>query len=429
MLEDMSDARPLTLAILGCGSRGRGYARLAAAQPWRYRVVAVADSLVERATALDRELGGGLAVHGSDGAFLAAGRLADVCVVATQDAQHLDHARRAMDAGYDLLLEKPVAANIADVLALDGHARRLGRKVMICHVLRFSPLWSAVRTLVDAGEIGEVVTIEQREGVGDFHHAHSFVRGHWAVAAQSTPMIIAKCCHDLDLISWFAGARCTGVSSFGSLTWFRPERAPAGAPARCSDGCPHSATCRYDAQRYAREQRGWLANVAPGLNPDDRPAMERWLRESPWGRCAWRCGNDAVDHQVVAMEFAGGITATLTMTAFDEGRQMVICGTRGRLRAGDILTRAAGCDILVERHDGAVTRHQVGNGHGGHGGADGGLVSALAGEMAGPVAAMRSGLATAVESHLIGFAAEQSRRTGGQRIDPAALRGTAAAVG
>lgn len=417
---------PLRLVTIGCGSRGRTYSELAARDPARYRLVAGADPRPERVEHL-AALSGDAAYRrfASADDLLAAGRLGDVAIVATQDADHVEPTLRALELGYHVLLEKPIAKDATEIERVLRASERTGRRVLVCHVLRYTALYTLAKRLIDAGTIGEVVAIEHSEGVGPWHQVHSFVRGHWADTAASSPMILAKCCHDADLLSWFAGRACTRVSSFGSLGFFRPERAPAGATARCTDGCPHAGTCFYDAMRYAGDQRPWLHNVDPALAATGGPEEIRaWLRTSPWGRCAWRCGNDAVDRQVVAMEFAGGAVATLTMTAFDYGRDTTIRGTTGVIRLGDQVKALGGHDLVVERFGAAREVHDAviaDGGYAGHGGGDGGLVAALADELAKPDArSMTTGIHASLESHRIALAAEASRRAGGKPIELAA---------
>jgi predicted dehydrogenase len=415
---------PLTMVGIGCGHRTFTYCGLAAQQPHRYRVVAGADPVPARTERLR------IASRNPDyrafadaDALFAAGRLADLAVIGTQDAYHVEPAIRAMELGYDLLLEKPIAPDPRQVLELLAIAERLGRKVLVCHVLRYTPFYTLVHDLIAAGAIGDLVAIEATEGVGAWHQVHSFVRGHWAKAGTSNPMIVAKSCHDMDIISWLVGKPCLRVASFGGLHHFVAAKAPVGAPSRCTDGCPVGDTCHYNAMRYADRERGWLNNVMDGAETADTATIHAWLTHSPWGRCAWRCDNDVVDRQVLAMEFADGVTGTFTMTAFGSGRDVVVRGTTGVLSGGETLKARTGDDVVVRSHAGAETRHRVqidGGGYAGHGGGDPGLVQALDRELAKPARAMRSGLSASVESHMMAFAAEEARLSG-QVVDLAAF--------
>jgi len=406
----------LTIAGIGCGGRTRTYCELAAGLPHRYRVVAAADPNPVRVQQVRKlSLNPDFRGFASGDELLAAGKLADICIIGTQDSYHFHPALRAMEAGYDLLLEKPIADDPRKILELLEHAERLGRKVLVCHVLRYVPFYVKVKEIIESGLLGDVITVDAREGVEAWHQCHSFVRGNWAVTGKSTPMVVAKSCHDLDILSWLIGRLCNRISSFGSLSHFNPAHAPAGAPFRCTDGCPVGESCPYNAMLYATRHRGWLQWVMDreaGASPEE---IRAWLATSPWGRCVYRCDNDAVDHQVVAMEFENSVTATFTMTAFDSGRDLVICCTKGKLRAGESLKAQTGNDILVQTITGDSIAYQVSHcigGYEGHGGGDAGLVDALHREFAKPARQMRSGLFASVESHMMGFAAEQSRLTG-----------------
>lgn len=409
--------KKLALAAIGCGHRTRTYLKLAAQQPDRYEIVAAAEPNTTRLDVI-RSLSGnpGFQSFPDDHAFFAQPRMADVVIIGTQDAYHEEPCIRALEKGYDVLLEKPIASRLPAVLRLEQLATRLNRRVMICHVLRYTPLYQKVKEVVVSGMLGDVLSLRASEGVEAFHQAHSFVRGHWGVTEKSSPMIIAKCCHDLDIIAWLMDRSCLSVASYGDRSHFRAESAPPGVPAYCVEGCPVAETCPYHARRYLGDRRGWLKNVFDGAESATDEDILQWLGSSPWGRCVYRCDNTAVDHQVVAMEFAGGATATLTMTAFDHGRNLEIYGTKGVLRAGHRTLMDSGQDIIVELHgqkDSASWRvHPPEGGDAGHGGGDPGLINALYGLMTGEGSAPAgSSIQNSVSSHVIGFAAEEARLT------------------
>lgn len=408
-------SKPLTIAGIGCGGRTLAYCDIAARMPHRYQVVAGADPLHERVE-LVREAAKNPTFRGfaNADALFAAGKLADVAVIGTQDAYHVVPAIRAMELGYDVLLEKPIAPNPSQVMEVLAASERLGRKVLICHVLRYTPFYTTLKDILATGVIGDLATIEASEGVEYFHQAHSFVRGHWAVTAKSNPMIISKSCHDMDIISWLVDRPCLRVASFGGRQFFTAAQAPDGAPERCTDGCPVGDTCPYNSLHYTAKQRPFLQHVMPGGRNADYATIINWLKTSPWGRCVFRCDNDVVDRQVVAMDFADGIAGTFTMTAFDDGRSVVITGTKGVITGGEALKKQTGYDILVRTHHGLESRYKVPTevgGYSGHGGGDPGLILALDHELAKPARAMRSGLHASVESHMMGFAAEEARLT------------------
>ena len=405
-------SNPMTLAIAGCGSRGRTYARMAhEIGPARYRVVAIADHKEASRREIAQWCAPDAQAFESVEAMLAAPKLADAMVIATQDQHHHAHALAALDMGYHLLLEKPVGCTADECREIDQRARERGLRIVVCFVLRYTPLVRTMKRLLDSGAIGKLISIQHLEGVEPFHQAHSFVRGHWSKPEESTPMIVAKCCHDTDLLTWFAGAPFETVSSFGDLTWFRSENAPPGAPARCTDGCPHSPGCRYDAHRYLTDKRNWLDMVLPGASGMEDAEILDFLRTSPWGRCAWRCDNGAVDHQVLSVRFQNGVSATLTMTAFDQGRRLRLMGTEGVLECAP--EPDAGSAIWLRGHD-STTAERVpieempSGGYTGHGGGDHGIMDALDGLIRGEA----EPCGDALDSHLLAFAAEEARVRG-----------------
>ncbi len=418
----MSAAQPLKLACLGCGSRAQTYTALAARRPDRYQVVAGADPVADRVERV-RQLSGQPAFRGFPGgeALLAAGKLADVMIVATQDPFHHEHCVGALEQGYDVLLEKPISTRVGHVLEIDRLARRTRRRVMVCFVLRFAAFYRKVKEIIESGALGEVISLQANEGVIPWHQAHSFVRGHWSTVGRSSPMILSKCCHDVDIVHWLVGRRCRRIASFGSLGFFRPERAPAGAPARCTDGCPVGDTCPYNALRYTTDRRvPWLAMVYDRADQASAEDITAWLRTSPWGRCVYHCDNDAVDRQVLATEFEGGVTGTFTMTAFENGRHLEVYGTRGVLKGGETYRHHFGAHLILFPHEGEPVRYTVQAEDGGyelHGGGDAGLMNALYDEMTRPPGVPpAAGLDSTVHSHLMAFAAEEARVTG-QAVD------------
>jgi predicted dehydrogenase len=408
----------LEIAVLGCGSRGRTYAGIAVSFGDRYRITAAVDPVARR-----REAVAGLSPSGttrkfaSTGEFFAAGRLADVLIIATQDANHFEHASAALRAGYDILLEKPAAETLARCEALDALARSLGRRIAVCFVLRYTPFYSTVKALLESGRLGRIISIRASEGVEPFHQAHSFVRGHWSKSEVSTPMIVAKCSHDADLLCWLAGSAPARISSFGGLEWFRHSNAPSGAPPRCTDGCPVAPQCPYDAHRYLGDKRRWLGMVMDGAATADDAAVMEFLTSSPWGRCVYHCDNDAVDHQVVATEMLNGVSATLTMTAFDNGRTIEIHGTRASLRGGSPFQEAGAPELWLRDHQTGksepveLVQPDLVNaaGYAGHGGGDWGLVNALDSLFRGP-ARLAPGL-DGLAGHRLAFLAENARLT------------------
>jgi predicted dehydrogenase len=351
-------------------------------------------------------------------------QLARAAINCTQDRTHYASTLALLRAGYDVLLEKPIAPTRAECIALVEEAERLGRLLQVCHVLRFTAFFTALYDIVNSGRLGRIITIDHRENVSYWHMSHSFVRGNWRNEALSAPMILAKCCHDLDILVWVMQQRVKRLSSFGALTHYRPESAPAGAPARCTDGCPIEATCPwyaprlYDADIHRRSQlepfkaHGFMLTAADMFNtlPEDR--WEK-LKTSPYGRCVYHCDNDVVDHQTLNLEFEGGATCTFTMHGHSdrEGRTLRWDGARATLY-GDF-SEGRPFSLRIVDHGGLQEEviHPTGE-DGGHGGGDFGLMRDFVKALNGERTRHQTTARVSLESHLLAFAAEEARATG-----------------
>nr|WP_221308640.1 Gfo/Idh/MocA family oxidoreductase [Nocardiopsis mwathae] len=403
--------------IVGAGSRGGGYARWIENNPGAARVVAVAEPRPEYREPLADAHGVPPEARFDDWRAAAARpRLADVALVCTLDDDHRAPSEAFAGLGYHLLVEKPLAQTRADCEAIVAAARRNGVLLGVCHVLRYARYTLMLKEIIDSGGIGEVVSVDHVEPVGFWHQAHSYVRGNWRREADTAPMLLAKSCHDLDWLRHIIGRDAVAVSSFGSLKHFRPEEAPPGAGERCVD-CAAEPDCPYSALRIYRRfldrgRTGWPLDV---LTPDPGPrTIEAALRDGPYGRCVYHCDNDVVDHQVVGLEFTGGVTAAFTMTAFTRAgpRRTAIYGTRGELACdGEHITRYDFLTDTTEVID--VAAADTGMIDTGHGGGDAGLLASFFRAVAAgdPDMVVTSGQ-DALHSHLMVFAAEQARREG-----------------
>ena len=408
-------SRPVDFIVIGAGQRGGdAYGSYALDNPQDARIVGVAEPQADRRESFAR-------AHSipEDNIYadwrdlLARERFADAVIVATQDRDHYAPTMAALAKGYHVLCEKPMSPDPTECLRMADAARQYGRRLSVCHVLRYTPFFSQIKRLIDDGAIGDVMGINLIENVAYWHQAHSYVRGNWRSLSRSSPMIMSKSCHDLDMLLWLTDDECTQVSSFGHLTHFRPENAPEGAPERCLDGCPHRHECPYYAPRIYIDWKGaWQADVIRRVvSLDTSPAaLLEALRTGPYGRCVYRCDNDVVDHQVVNLDFKRGATASFTMTAFanDEGRVIKVMGTKG-----EIIGQAAENSLqYVTYLDQA--RHAIRvSPSGGHMGGDSALMRDF-------VRLLRSddgedALTSAdrsVASHLLALAAEKSRVEG-----------------
>lgn len=400
-----------TLVLIGAGARGMTYARLIQ-KSQSARIIAVAEIKEDRRQRAMRELGLTQdAIYNHADELLAAGRLADACIIATQDRDHYDEAIKALNLGYDLLLEKPISPDAQECVHIARLAQEKGCRVAVCHVLRYAPFFVALKKIIDSGELGRVIEIQHNENIGNFHMAHSFVRGNWRNSEEACPIILAKSCHDLDLLVWLTGSRCESVASFGELTYFKEENAPAGSTARCLD-CPAAKDCRFDVRKTYMDTIGSWPTSALTVDQTEEGVLKA-LREGPYGRCVYRCDNDVCDHQVSILRFENGVTATFNLSAFTNrvARTMKIMCEHGEIRASE----TAGCiEVIPFASTGvAQTNARViypARGGKGHGGGDEGIVSALLNMLEDKNAVMSSNIAASIESHLMAEAAERSRR-------------------
>ncbi len=393
--------------MIGAGARGIGvYGDYAAHHPDKLRFVAVAEPDSQRRMyfAMVHQLDP-TQMYESDVDILKQPKLADCCFICTQDNKHIEPALTAMELGYHVFLEKPMAVTPKDCLRLEAKARATGVKVMIGHVLRYTPFFAKIKEWLDEGYIGDLMTIQHNENVSYWHQAHSYVRGNWRNVASSSPMILAKSCHDLDLLCWFAGANPEKVASFGKLSHFKTEHAPTKAPAFCLDGCPHQDDCLYYAPRVYLHAPIWMK--LPVANDMSDASLLNALKQGPYGRCVYHSDNDVVDHQVTIIEFAGGITAAFTMTAFtrDNTRTIKLMGTKGEIR-GHLEKNEL---ELIRFGEAESTTVNLGTATSEHGGGDKGIMDDFVAYVGEDVFKEKFALRDSVTSHLLAFAAEKSR--------------------
>jgi len=455
------NSEPISAVLIGAGQRGAEvYAAYALRHPEEVRFTAVGEPDEKRRERF-------AAAHGiapehcfeSWETLLAGERMGQAAVIATQDQQHAAPALAAMQAGYHILLEKPIATTRVDCESLIQTAESTGQQLHVCHVLRYTRHMRLMREIVQAGVLGDVVDVDHRENVAFWHMAHSYVRGNWRKQSESGPMILTKCVHDLDILPWLLGQNPTKLSSTGSLLHFRPKNAPEGAPLRCTDGCPVSETCPYNAPhiylglepfwhsyaetaapglarwaaRQTVERPGWLNLLSKGYKPlrqiteyrgwplsvlTDDPTPEgilSALQSGPYGRCVYACDNDVVDHQVVSLEFDGGTTATLTMHGHSpvEHRSTRIEGTRGRLTG---MLGNGGSWLEVEQHRSRRKTHYNTSSPAdqGHGGGDMHLMAEFVASVreGGNPSAVQASAREALQAHRLAFLAEKARVKG-----------------
>lgn len=414
--------KQLTAIIIGGGDRGYSYAKQMAAMPEKFQVVAVADPHIARQERI-RSLFDlpNEACYSSWEDILNQPKMADVAVIATMDDMHYQPAMKAIEKGYNILLEKPVAQTAQECVNVALAAEKKGVSVLVCHVLRYTPFFKRIKQLLKDGIIGDIMSVIHVEGVGNIHQSHSFVRGNWHSEKETTPMLLAKSCHDMDILQWLLNKPCKRVQSFGELTYFRKENAPEGAPIRCADGgCPIGDTCPYNCINlyYDDKNNDWFRNAATrGIHKTDKPTDDEVmhaLKTRDYGLCVFHANNDVVDHQVVNMEFAGGVTASFSMNAFNEGgRYIRLFGTKGELYANMSDTEITVYTFAERKKKTVPIQETIESITGGHGGGDYGIVKELYEYLSGSYTGYcAADISVSVKNHLIGFAAEQARISG-----------------
>jgi len=449
--------KPITAIVIGAGSRGRdAYGSYAVAHSDKLKILGVAEPIEARRNRFAEIHGLTENCYTTWEEILHKPKFADAAIVTTQDNMHTEPALLAMDQGYDVLLEKPMSNKLEDCVQLVNKSEETGKHLQICHVLRYTDFYSTVYNAIQGGKIGDLINIECKENVSFWHFSHSYVRGNWRNSVESSPLILAKCCHDLDLLYWMVGALPKKISAFGTLSHYKADQAPPGAPNRCLDGCPHANTCIYYAPfiyidvvpliRIGYDSEVRYIKFFSGLALYHRTAFKafsylipllkqvkdwrEWpvsvitddlsyegkmkaLREGPFGRCVYHCDNDQPDHMIVGLEFENGVTANLTVhghSAF-EGRTIRVDGTKGTmigefLQSGEklwVYDKLSGKKKLI--YKARLFEH----GAQGHGGGDWALMDAfvnlLRKNIANPLTSARASL----ESHIMAFAAEKSR--------------------
>lgn len=401
----------ITAVVIGAGDRGLdSYGPYALRNPDELKCVAVADPNKKRRDEFQRQ-------HNltDDQCFetwedvLNKPRLADAIFICTSDKMHFEPTMKALEKGYHILLEKPMSPNAGECIKMVETAEKLQRVFTVCHVLRYTPFFTKIKEIIESGEIGDVVSIQHNENVSYWHQSHSFVRGHFNNSDESSPMILQKSCHDMDIMLWLIGKNCIRLSSFGSLTYFKSENAPKGATKRCLDGCPHAEECPYYAPKfYLTEDVGWPTSaISVSTAYEDR---KKALETGQYGRCVYHCNNNVVDHQVVNFEFDDGVTAVFTMCAFtnENSRTLKIMGTKGEIK-GHLEKDEIEIQNFGKRESRKITFKKS---KFGHSGGDDRIVREFVQLVRDD--GKKQGIASAeasLQGHLMAFAAEEARLT------------------
>lgn len=403
----------MRLALIGAGQRGMIYAEYAYFKK-HVEIAAVVEPCEER-----RNIAAGKfhipeeKQFSSMENFIAEGKIADAVILATMDKDHFGHAMAALDNGYDILLEKPISPDPKECMMIGQKAKKLGRKVIVCHVLRYTNFFSKIKEIVDSGELGRIIAIQHNENVGNFHIAHSFVRGNWRRSDETSPIIMQKSCHDMDILIWLVGSEAKKVASFGQLTHFKEENAPEGSAARCLE-CKVADICQYNAVRAYMPVRGAWPAVLLGTDQSEAGILKA-LETSPYGRCVYRCDNDVCDNQVTIIQFKNGVNVSFTLSGFTNRmcRTIKIMCEYGEICGEDdtdtIEVTRFNSNSVEQINKMLIRTAQV---EGFHGGGDSLLMEDFINDLQSEKADSRTTIERSIESHILAYAAEQARVTG-----------------
>lgn len=401
-------AKPVTAITCGAGSRGNVYGNFALKYPDQLDIVGVAEPIQFRNDRYTQkhQIKEENRFNTWEDVFKRP-KFADAVIISTPDNLHYGPCMAALKAGYDVLLEKPISPSEKECRDILSLAKKNKRIVAVCHVLRYAPYFIKLRELMQGGAIGEVVSIQHFEPIQHVHMSHSYVRGNWHNSKKTTPIILAKSCHDLDIIKWMVGKPCTHIQAFGDLKWFRKENAPAGSTDRCLNGCAVESTCPYSAKRIYYDRRSWLGHFdLPQDKSKHGEVIMDYLRNTNYGKCVYQMDNDQPDHYTTNILFEGGITASFSMEAFTsyEGRRTRVMGSMG-----DIVGDMTGF-IMTDFRTGKTTEWKESTD--GHGGGDWRLVADwIQAVSKQDPSLLSSTIDASIESHVMGFAAEKSRMT------------------
>lgn len=406
--------KKISIIVAGAGNRGVSHAGYVLNHPEEAEIVGVAEPREFHRLQMAKTHAIPAQNVFTDWREMAArDRFADAVLITTSDSMHVEPAAAFAAKGYHIMLEKPLAPTPEGCRRIIESVKKNNVILAVGHVLRYTPYTQTLKRIIDAGTIGDIVCIQRTEPVGYWHQAHSYVRGNWRNEAESSFMLLAKSCHDIDWIHYIIGKRCTAISSFGSLKHFRAENKPEGAADRCLDcsvepNCPYSAKKIYGG-RLAKGETEWPVDVVdPHATPE---TLEAALRTGPYGRCVYACDNDVVDNQVVNMQFEDGATASFTMTCFNKGghRRTNIFGTRGEIRGN--VDKIELFDFMTDKWTTVDIDSGAADVNGGHGGGDTVLMRRfVAAVAANDPSLILSGPDETLDSHLMVFAAEKSRR-------------------
>jgi len=404
--------KQVKLALIGAGNRGRGiFGQYALDMPHRCKFIAVVEpdkdkreffaarhGIPPENVFTDLENLKAKIPHGIDGA-----------VIATQEDQRLDPIQFAMEQNWHILVEKPLCTNPQDMIKLYDATKDYAKIIIVCHQMRLTPVFKTIKSLIDSGKYGEVVTIHHSECLCYSHMAHSFVRG-FLNNSRLTTMLLSKSCHDLDIISYLLNRKAEKICSFGALNYFTKANCPENAPKFCLQGCPHSQSCPYSVLKLYFNDDTDQAYLRQMGVVRDKDHLRELLSSNRFGKCVFQSDNDVVDNQTVQILFEGGVTVGFAMCGHNgvERRITKISMTNGEIECdfSDGLIKVWSFEPLQKDTIELAIK-------GTHGGGDRAIMDNFIDAIeSGDKSGLLTPIQDSLQGHMMVFAAEESRKTG-----------------
>lgn len=331
----------IRIAAIGYGNRVRKYLQYVEEHPTAAVLAAVVDSNELRLDEARHKFGVEKEnCFTSIDDFFSSNLQVDGVIIGTPDDFHYEACISAINKGFRVLLEKPIAQSIQECNKILEASSLKGVPVTVCYVLRYYSYYQKIKSIIDSGELGEMVSINHIVNVGIDRTTHSYVRGIWNNSSTSNPIILSKCCHDIDLIIWLTGSLPKRVNSFGSLKWFKKENAPKGCSHRCKD-CAIERNCPYSAIDLYIRRREWISNFIVPEGDTLENVLDNEMENGLYGRCVYFCNNNVRDHQIVSMLMENEVVVNLSMDCFTlkDNRVTNIKFVFGEIEADDEVIR------------------------------------------------------------------------------------------
>ncbi|MDK2586757.1 Gfo/Idh/MocA family oxidoreductase [Romboutsia sedimentorum] len=401
--------KKITIAVIGAGCRGMyAYTPYLLENPNVGEVIAIAEPIKEK-----RELFKTMYNISNKNTFdtwedlLSKEKIADALIIANNDGSHFEPAKLALEKGYHVLLEKPMSNNLDKIIKLGELAKKYNNQIfMVCHVLRYTPFFNKLKEIIDSKELGELVSIQHNENIGYWHFAHSYTRGNWRNSNETSPLILSKSCHDLDILLWLTGSKCKYISSFGNLIHMREDNFKEDMAYQCVN-CLNEKECPYSSIKIYLEDDKIVRSLNAVHHNPTKENLQKAIIDGPYGRCVYKCDNNVVDHMVSILEFENKVTATFNLSAFTENctRTIKLMFTHGEIGGNHIKNII---DIHKFSDDFHTVIHPTVN-KSGHGGGDYALIKDFISLVVSNNKEIKASAIQSIESHIMAFAAEYSR--------------------